>query len=198
MVVVISDTLLSLMAKSREVNEFLKSCKTLDNIRPTLLRKLGLDELMTPDGCFNEFINTVSENDLLKIAQILGTGATTFQKNGQKLAEWLALSHIERQRNIDLFADAFFNNKGDVRSVGKKIAEAYPEVLTLIDMALAHYYTFKDRLACLTQAQQTTDLLIVIQKCLAEYTARKRQLNVLDFNDLILKTRKLFYFQINK
>ena len=108
------DTLLSLMAKSREVTEFLKSCKTLDNIRPTLLRHLGMDELITPDSCFHEFINAVSENDLLKIAQILGTGAPTYQRNGQKLAEWLALSPIEQQRNIDLFADALLKKEGEV------------------------------------------------------------------------------------
>lgn len=185
------EILLSLMSKSREISEFLISCKTTESIRPTLLNHMGVDENLTPDKCFDEFINTLPRPELLKIIQILGNGAPTFKKNAQKLIDWLTLTPAEQHKNLDLFADAFLKSDGGLRSVGSKIEAAHPEILTLINLVLSHYYNFKDKIACLIQAEQTSDLLIIIQKCLADYSARKKGLNVLDFNDLILKTRKL-------
>jgi ATP-dependent helicase/nuclease subunit A len=188
------DTLLSMMGKSREISEFLKTASSRDKIRARLLAHLGQDENLSADMCFEKLMGDLSESDLKKIAQILGTGSPTYQENGRKLADWIALSYPDRQKNMDLFADALLTDKG-VRSVGTKIPQTYPEILDLIHMSLSHYYLYKDRLACVVQAEQTADLLIIVQKCLHDYGARKKELNVLDFNDLILKTRTLLESQ---
>lgn len=185
------DTLFSFMSKSREISEFFKQCPSPHHIRTTILKNLGQDENLTPDMCFNDFINSVSQPDLQRIAKILGTGAATYQKNGQKLADWLALSVQNQQTQMGIFKDALLNKEGKIRSVGSKIENAHPDISPLIELAISKYYVYQDKLACLIQAQQTSDILIVIQKCFAEYEARKKQLNALDFNDLILKTRTL-------
>lgn len=185
------DTILSFMSKSYEITEFLKSYKTIHDLRSALIKNMGQRQDLTTEDCLNEFMNSLSETDLRSIAKILGSGSPKYQESGRRLADWLALSHSDRKNNIALFADALLKKDGNVRDIGKKIATSHPEILVLIDMALAHYYSFKDKLACLIQAEQTADLLVIIKKCLNEYTVRKNELNVLDFNDLILKTRKL-------
>ena len=188
------EMLLVVMGKSREVDGFLRSCDG-DSIKNVLIEHLGRDPNLDAHHYFGQFLSALSEDDMLYVSRILATGAKTYQESGQKLADWLALSASERGSNMALFQGALFTQKMEIRSIGKKLEASNPEVVEKIQTAVVLYWTLQDHLAVLRQAEQTSDLIEMVDICLARYTARKKERNALDFNDLILKTRTLLESQ---
>lgn len=185
------NTLLNMMSKSREINNFLTYCGDNKNIKPMLIQNLGQNPLLTRDMAFDDFLQSLSEEDLHHIAKTLGTGSPTYQENGKNLADWLVLDRKNRQHHIHMFSNALLSKKGEIRSIGKTLEKNHPDLIDKIKMALSHFDKLNDKLSILLQAEQTADLMAILEFCLAKYAARKKELNALDFNDLILKTRTL-------
>lgn len=188
------ETLLAAMSKTREVTEFLLSCGK-QGIRDTIIEHLGYNPNLKAHDYMSQFLSEISNEDLLYVAKTLGTAADTYKKSGQKLAEWLVLSTAERGTNITMFRDALFTKEMGIRSIGKKLEASNPEVMEKISKAAELYLILQDNLAVLRQAEQTSDLMAIVDICLTRYTSRKKERNALDFNDLILKTRTLLESQ---
>lgn len=181
------ETLLQVMAKSREVTGFLGSCDGMKAVHQILLDHLDYHSTLTL---------SLSDDDLGHMARLLcNTGGKNDKDSGQRIADWLALSAQDRLNELSGLQDAFLTQKGMLRKASKAITDNHPEFFDMRDMALKKINDYLDNLAIARQAEQTSDLLQITNFCLARYSARKRELNALDFNDLILKTRTLLESQ---
>lgn len=177
------DTLLSMMSHSREIDAFTRSISNNQTIQNCLKTALNHQPDVRPD---------LPEDKILHMARTLAEkGGKKLEKPASNIATWLALPPIERLSNLSLLQDAFFTTTGKVRELNKAIVDNHPEIAFIRDSAIEQIATYLDQLAIARQAEQTSDLLQIVEFCTTRYAAYKKELNALDFNDLILKTRYL-------
>lgn len=184
-------TLMGLTGKAHAIGEFIRSCGKIENIQPTLLHRLGYAPDMTLQNCFEEFLSRLPDKDLARVAEILGKSGARDGKNGQKLADWIALGPADKAVKVDWIQEAFLTKEGKVKEINKATLAAHPEITDIREQVLPLVARYLDQKAVLRQVEQTVDMLHIVDLCLVRYTARKKERNALDFNDLILKTRNL-------
>lgn len=174
------DTLLTMMSKAREITEFMKGNASVSS---QLLKALDYK----PD-----FKPQLIQEDLLHIARIFtDKGGTKEKEYGQTIADWLALKEDQQLSQLEMLRTAFLTDKQTPRKLTKAVLTNHPEVDVMRNSALIQIETYLDNQAIARQAEQTSDLLQIVDFCMSRYAARKKELNALDFNDLILKTRTL-------
>lgn len=175
------DTLLAMMSKAREITEFMK---TNASVSTQLLKELDYKPDFTPQ---------LMKEDLLHIARVLtDKGGKNDKDSGQKIANWLALNTEDQLSQLAILQDAFLTKTDKtLRKLSKAVIDNHPEVDVMRNSALEQIEAYLDNVAIARQAEQTSDLLQIVDFCMSRYAARKKELNALDFNDLILKTRTL-------
>lgn len=175
------DTLLGMMSKAREITAFLK---TYPSPAAHILKELGYQ----PD-----FSPAFAKDDLLHMARVFtDKGGKNDKESGQKIADWLALTAEDQLLKLDILQDAFLTKTDKTpRKLSKTVIDHHPEIIMMREMALSQIEHYLDNLAIARQTEQTCDLLQIVAFCMGQYAARKKELNALDFNDLILKTRHL-------
>ncbi len=183
------DTVLHLASHSRNIHTFCESCgdssrPRAEQIQTRVLTDLGYDPTATLG---------MAESDLRYMAKLLSEkGGMRDKECGQRIADWLALPADAQIAQLDLLQDAFLT-KADktLRAPVKAITANHPEFFIMRDAALQTLMTYQDHQAKYRQSQQTADLVAIVAHCLAQYARTKKELNALDFNDLILKTQTL-------
>lgn len=175
------DTLLNMMSKAREITEFMKGNASVET---QLLKELDYKPNFTPQ---------LNKDHLLHIARIFTDKGGAKEKGyGQAIADWLALNAEDQLVKLDMLQNAFLTKSEKTPfKLTKAVADNHPEVDVMRNAALEQIDTYLDNLAIARQAEQTSDLLQIVDFCMSRYAARKKELNALDFNDLILKTRTL-------
>lgn len=186
------DTLLTMIGHSRELMQFIDGCPTSEAMRDVLSATLDLGANTTRDDVFADFLDDIKQIDMLNICRLLATGAKTYAGFGDAIATWLALKTPEKQKEqISTLENALLTKKKEIRSIGTKLEEAHPEMHQDFISCAEKYLNYLDRLAVINQVEQTSDVLQIVSFCLAQFAKIKKDRNVLDFNDLILKTRAL-------
>lgn len=177
------ETLLSILGKSREVKAFLaqqKKTSLLDGILDTLDYERE-KEFSIPDDDILFFSRAFTDK-----------GGKIEQGLAQDIATWLALSPSLRLENLSLLQNAFLT-KADKkpRTITKAVINTYPDSESRRDWIVSVMDAYRDNRAKYMCAEQTADLMVLAKICLERYERKKREMNALDFNDLILKTRAL-------
>lgn len=176
-------TILTFMAKKREVTEFLETCENDAAIFGRISDELDYKEGLLPN---------LKTDDLLHMSRTLAAkGGKKEQEYANLIASWLALEENSRLSQLSLLIEAFCTGKGELRKFTKAIVEDHAELSIMRDAALEEIEAYLDNQAIERQSQQTADLLRIVHFCMTKYGAKKKELNALDFNDLILKTRSL-------
>lgn len=179
------ETLLGALSKAREISEFKESAPFT---KDRLLKEMDYQPDLKPN---------LDENHLLHIARIFtDKGGTKEKKYARYIADWLALDEKGQLNRLDMLQDAFLTKiERTPCKLTKAVIDTHPEVIQMRETALLQIDAYLDNLAMARQAEQTSDLLQIVDFCLSRYTERKKEINALDFNDLILKTRKLLESQ---
>lgn len=165
------------------------SGKTLEN---NLLEQLGLTAQHSPEQLLRDFIRCCPVEPLKAAAQTIN--ATQKPKNlalGEPLAQWLTFSDTDKISEIGTLKSAFFKNDGDPRTLNKEITTHHPHIAELIARETEKLAGLLDQLEILAQCAKTADLFTLSNEAYLRYQAGKAHKNALDFNDLILETRKL-------
>ncbi len=189
------DTLLSLLNKDEVIDRFIdeniQGDISVTSLSQVLLTHMGYDPTLSADDYDRQFITGAHIENFHAIARILATGSTKFQGNGQKIADWLALSAEDKIKNFSLLQNGFLTLDGKPRDVGAKLKAQYPDIEAMIGRAVISIQEFEDKKSALRQVRQTAELIIMVRHCIELYQRKKKHLNGLDFNDLIIKTRKV-------
>lgn len=189
----LQSTLLSLLSDTWKLKEFLESAQTPHSIRDKLLQALNYPSSITQSDIWQNFVRGLPLDDMRQIAVTLANAGKRDHDNGQKLASWLAIPADRQMEAYPLLYDAFFKKDGDPRKI--YCEKDNPDIADRLAQLRRQIDNYAEQLAALTQVEQTTDLLLMALSCLSKYENRKRQLNALDFTDLILKTRQLLESQ---
>jgi ATP-dependent helicase/nuclease subunit A len=121
------------------------------------------------------------------------TGAKTDQAHGEIIADWLVAEAGMRQTSLERYLGAFFTTGGDVRRnlIHKEADAREPRARTVLEGEAARLEQVLARLRAIVTAQSTASLLRLARALLDVYEDCKRELGRLDYDDLILRARRL-------
>ena len=151
---------------------------------------LGEDAIVTGACADSEFDGAALKRAAAALQQ---SAAVTDQRTGQRIADWLAASVAERALTIDDYLLAFFTQEDTPRAVlmTRKLAAHLPQCADALEVE-------SERLAQLMAARgaaalhaATVALVRLGDALLAAYERHKSARALLDYDDLVLKTRDL-------
>ncbi len=167
-------------------------------VRKLVMRLAELMEL-SPTDTPERIIERACEQDRfdalgLRVAmEALLAGSKSDQGRGQVLADWLAASEKERLDLFEGYRNAFLTAGGDIRKtlITKTAAKSSPGAVDVLQVEGERMLRNVARIKRAVTLQATNGLLRIGKCLLDSYDKHKRTMAVLDYDDLILKSRDL-------
>ena len=141
-------------------------------------------------GCDDSAVNLLW---LRQAADAMASGSSSDCKSGAILARWLAAAPPERAAMIDEYAKVFFKTSGEIKDkfVTNDLARAVPGIVETLQAEAERLADLLDHCNAAAVAQATAALLRLGDEMLETYDAHKGARAVLDYEDLVLATRRL-------
>ncbi|NQV21639.1 MAG: double-strand break repair helicase AddA, partial [Rhodospirillales bacterium] len=175
-------------------SRLLAAYDSVDGVAKELRRLFHLadedsEQSIVSKACPDEAFDVVGLRKV--VAALLDGGKTDAERSGL-IGDWLAQPSA-RADGFDHYLSAFFTEKGTIRSTlaTKAVIKNMPDAAEILTAEAERLFSVQNRrrLARITEA--TVSLLRVGEAQLAEYGEAKSRHAVLDYEDLILETRKL-------
>ena len=136
------------------------------------------------------------EAEVLAALKISEAGGTESAKGLlEPLLDWLAYEPEERAAKWDKWVDGWMTGAGTPRKLGNlagaKLVKAHPGLHELMAAEQARVLAIEPERAAVRCADATAALLRLARPILRAYDARKRELDQLDYGDLIARTQAL-------
>ncbi|AMW34506.1 double-strand break repair helicase AddA [Haematospirillum jordaniae] len=162
-----------------------------------LAQRLGLDINDTPDLILRQ----AAQDDHVPVAQLknlaiaLARGGKTDLEAAERITDWLAADTPKRCATWPDYGRAFLTADGEPRSrsrfPSKAVRENNPDILETLDAETERIVRTNTRLKAAVTFRATLALLTLARSMTAEYQIRKERAGKMDFDDLILTTRRL-------
>lgn len=185
-------------ALANERGRLRRVLETHGGVRKLIVRLADLMDLSPTDtplriierSCEQESFDALG----LHIAsEALMSGSKTDQGRGYVLSDWLGSTQDDRITKFEAYHNAFLTSGGDIRKtlITKGAAADTPSALDVLFVEAERVMRTLNKIKAATTLQ-TTNALLRVGKCLLDsYDKYKRGSAVLDYDDLILKTRDL-------
>ena len=130
---------------------------------------------------------------LQRAAKALAVGTKSDVARAAALGSWLGASPAIRARQFDEYVGIFFTQTGTPRARlwTKGVADAFPDTPAALDAEARRLDAVVSKMKAARLAEATGALLVVGAAMLRHYAEIKRDRALLDYDDLILKTRDL-------
>lgn len=187
-----ADLLKALLGRRRDLALLLDAHRGAAGAIGALYAQLELPPDATRELSIRLHVEAMRLADLRRVAAALCGGSVTDQKIGRPLADWLAADLPLETFETDWFA-GFFTGEGKPRArMATKAAEKIaPDCAEILAEEQARLIALQQELNKLTVAEATAMLLRLGERLLAAYAALKTAHGLLDYDDLILRTRDL-------
>ncbi|MDT7950276.1 MAG: double-strand break repair helicase AddA, partial [Acetobacteraceae bacterium] len=131
--------------------------------------------------------------DALRVVEAEGSAAA--KRVAEEMLDWLALSREQRAASWQSWHERWINEKLEGRPLnrlaGKPLVARHPALLDTFAAEQARLLALVPRIAAARCADATVALLRLARPILRGYEARKRELDQLDYGDLIARTGAL-------
>jgi ATP-dependent helicase/nuclease subunit A len=187
-----AELLKALLSRRRDLALLLEAHGGAAGAIGALYAQLDLPPDATRAHCIRQYIAAMPLADLRRAVGALCNGGINDRKLGQPLADWLAAGQpIDRFE--DIWLAGFFTAKGGPRDkMASKAAEkSAPDCGAILGEEQTRLVALKQLLNRLTVAEATAMLLLLGERLLDAYAALKTARGLLDYDDLILRTRDL-------
>ena len=187
-----AELLKALLGRRRDLAVLLDAQDGAAGAIGALYAQLGLPPDATRELSIRLHVEAMRLADLRRAVEALCNGGTNDKKLGQPLADWLADG-----APAEIFEKAwlprFFTDKGEPRVtlVSKPTEKSALGCTAILTEEQVRLIALKQELNKVTVAEATAMLLRLGEKLLAAYTALKTAQGLLDYDDLILRTRDL-------
>ncbi|MGE0724394.1 MAG: double-strand break repair helicase AddA [Alphaproteobacteria bacterium] len=182
------------LAERGRLDRLRQSAGGTDGLIARAHRALGLGEGEDPEAvleaaCRDAMFDAVA---LRAAARALGGGSGPEQACGAAILRWLD-DDAGRIAGFDAYAKAFLTGDGEPRKrlANKRTVEAYPACEPALRAEADRLVAVRERIAAAITASATASLLRVVDAILGRYERAKAQRAMLDYSDLILRTRAL-------
>ncbi|MEK9968050.1 MAG: double-strand break repair helicase AddA [Ferrovibrio sp.] len=187
-----AELLAALLGRRRDLALLLDAHDGAAGAIGALYAQLDLPPDATRDLSIRQHIAAMPLDDLRRAVVALCGGSVTDKKIGQPLADWLAAG-----QPVDSFEDiwfaGFFTGEGKPRAkmANKAAIDIDANCADILTKEQSRLVALRQALNRLTIAEATAMLLRLGERLLAAYTALKTARGLLDYDDLILRTRDL-------
>jgi len=187
-----ADLLKALLGRRRDLAFLLEAHGTAAGAISALYAQLELPPDATRDLSIRRHIQTMPVADLRRAVVALCNGGTNDKKLGQPLADWLANGAAAETFETE-WLPRFFTEKGEPRVtlVSKATEKSAPGCTDILVEEQSRLTELKQEINTLTVAEATAMLLRLGERLLDAYAALKTAHGLLDYDDLILRTRDL-------
>ncbi|MEQ8505652.1 MAG: double-strand break repair helicase AddA [Rhodospirillales bacterium] len=133
------------------------------------------------------------EVNLRRAANALSGGKKTDKDRSQLMAPWLAGTDDEKTDGFDDYAQAYLTKTHTAlaRLITKDVESQNPGTLSVLEAEQTRVLAIDEQLRALAIAQNTSSLMNLAEVLAVEYAALKEARALMDYDDLILKTRAL-------
>ena len=152
-----------------------------------LRQKLNITETETEDSAIQSFVRQIDTDRLQKAKAALAQSTKTDVKKAQ------SLSAVENQFDYEIYKSAFLTQKGEPYAVFacKDAVKAYPEILDFMQSEAERLMELEHHLLQLRLFASTKAVMRIASDLIVDYQAYKRKNARLDYEDLIMLTRRL-------
>lgn len=184
----------NILSEKKQFQSLLQKLFGIDGLYTSLCQNLKISPGTNTTDCLNDFFELIPQNKLKDISTILESSKS---KNDQKLFVnmdfFLNDTRGSLEERFSFYKSFFLTAKSEIRKtpVTKSISENYPDIIEFFQEQAEQCLEIDDILKRITTADLTRDLFCFAEAVLNEYQTLKDQKNVLDFDDLILKTLDL-------
>lgn len=182
----------ALLGKRRDLGLLLQAHGDAAAASGALYAQLGLPPDATREGMIGVHIAGMALADLRRAVDALTQGGTNDRKLGEPLAGWLAAGAAAERFEAEWMA-SFFTQKGEPRSnLASKAAQKLDAAcVDTLKQEQDRLITLQQQLNAVAIAEATSMLLRLGERLLEAYGALKTAYGLLDYDDLILKSRDL-------
>lgn len=158
-----------------------------------LYRHIGADPEVTPAQARAALASGGADADLRLLAAAWAGGSASEQDRGASLTAWLATPPAARTAAYDGYRGLFLTTKGQVRKslVTKATAEAHPGALAVAEAEADRLVAGEARFRAAVVARASAAVTTLGAAMLTAYERAKQARDWLDYEDLILRTRRL-------
>ncbi|PJI42014.1 double-strand break repair helicase AddA [Ferrovibrio sp.] len=187
-----ADLLKALLGRRRDLALLLEAHDGAAGAISALYAQLELPPDATRDLSIRLHIDAMRLADLRRAAAALCGGSVTDRKIGQPLADWLAAG-LPVEQFEDVWFAGFFTGEGKPRArmATKTAIAAAADCADILAEEQARLIALQQELNKLTVAEATAMLLRLGEQLLKTYAKLKTAQGLLDYDDLILRTRDL-------
>ncbi len=195
------DLISALMGERGRIARILERHADASSLHDAVCDVLGLDPAVTPAQLEQQFCASTSFDDagLRRALDVLDQGGKTDQKNQPVLARWLSADPVARRSMIDDYLGIYLTGKDEIRAklCTKAVETLAPGTGDILYVEAVRCEAFLEARKALTVAEATLSLLTLADRLSTRYARMKALRNVLDYDDLILKTRDLLAVEGN-
>ncbi|MEI9901902.1 MAG: UvrD-helicase domain-containing protein [Hyphomicrobium sp.] len=192
---------LATVANRISIAEYAELMQRLLGERAWLLARIGNEDGLKKFGrrlarrlkCDKPISSTPDEASLRAAAQALLKGGKTDSARGETIANWLAASAEERAAGLNAYASAFFTGTGDVRKTlaTKASVALMKNIVDVLQAEAARLGEVLNHARGCILVELTVALLRLGLDITERYGLAKRRRAALDYDDLIVATRRL-------
>ena len=188
------DLMAELAAARGRIADLIARHGGVDALVAAIFDGLGLDQGETPETV----IATQCDDDafdgagLRRAAAALSEGSAADQDRAAAISRWLAADD-DRGRLFEAHCHVFLTQRGEVRKslITKAALASDPEAGDTLAAEALRIHTVRARLRSANVAQATSVLIRIAAALIDAYTRHKSARALLDYDDLILRTRQL-------
>jgi ATP-dependent helicase/nuclease subunit A len=187
-----ADLLKALLGRRRDLAVLLEAQDGAAGAIGALYAQLELPPDATRELSIRLHVEAMRLADLRRAVAALCGGSVTDRKIGEPLSLWLAAG-LPMEQFEDVWFAGFFTNDGKPRAkmATKTALAGAADCAEILAEEQSRLIALKQDLNKVTVAEATAMLLRLGEKLLAAYTALKTARGLLDYDDLILRTRDL-------
>jgi ATP-dependent helicase/nuclease subunit A len=165
----------------------------VEGITHQIYQRLGLNPTATQQTIITDDLG-LDEEALLSAVEILEQGSKTDRERGVFIRQWIA-DPDNRFARFAKYQSIFVTKTGEAKAptslITKKMQEAHPHALAVLQEEQSRILALNDRLKGLATAAATHALLTIGARLSAAYRDLKSARALLDYDDLILKAGAL-------
>lgn len=186
-----SELLLTLIGQRNKISQILEFHHSFEAFEHALLQKFGLKKTDTKNTILDQYRLQTDFEMLKKMADALAQSTSKDQKKAQALYE------ITEKRNFsdcfEIYQSVFLTSKGLMQATMaySKAVAVFAEIETVMRAEAERLLALKNKLLCLDLFEATSAFMRIASEIIKGYDFYKKQNSCLDYEDLIMLSRKL-------
>ncbi|MBR5154666.1 MAG: double-strand break repair helicase AddA [Alphaproteobacteria bacterium] len=181
----------TITANRNKIDILLKKYSSTKDIINALEEKLGISSCLTEEDVIGKIFSTIDKDEFKRCMSAFFKGGKEDNKRANTFA-------VISENNFDIqyyeeYKNIFLTQNGSKRAnlARKDAIKDYPQILEFMNAECERIYNIENKLKTIKVLRSTIAVVYISKKIIDAYNKYKEMFSVLDYEDLIIKTRQL-------